>query len=108
VAGTLKKQKFGDGLVQDYLRKHAKEFQGRAEREVRLALLLPKVVEAEKIKATDADFQAHFDEIVKSSGQKLDAIEKFYQDNTQRKQELGSELERRKALQAMLDNAKAK
>lgn len=108
VAGMLKKQKFGDGLVQDYLRKHAKEFQGRAEREVRLALLLPKVVEAEKIKATEEDFKNHFDEIVKQSGQKLDAIEKFYKDNTQRKQELASELERRKALQVMLDSAKIK
>lgn len=108
VAGMLKKQKFGDGLVQDYLRKHAKEFQGRAEREVRLALLLPKVVEAEKIKVSDDDFKAHFDEIVKTSGQKPEAIEKFFQDNAQRKQELASELERRKALQVMLDSAKSK
>lgn len=108
VAGMLKKQNFGDGLVQEYLRKHAKDFQGRAEREVRLALLLPKVVEAEKISVTEADFQNYFDEIVKQSGQKAEAVEKFYKENTQRKDELARELERRKALQLMLDSAKAK
>jgi trigger factor len=108
VAGMLKRQKFGDGLVQEYLRKHAKEFLGRAEREVRLALLLPKVVEAEKVTATDADFRGYFDEIVKQSGQKADAVEKFYQESRERKDELTRELERRKALQLMLDHAKAK
>jgi trigger factor len=108
VAGTLKKQQFGDSLVQDYLRQHAKEFQGRAEREVRLALLLPKVVEAEKITATEEDFRNYFDEIVKQSGQKAEAVEKFYKENTQRKQELAHEIERRKALQVMIDNAKVK
>jgi trigger factor len=108
VAGMLKKQKFGDSLVQDYLRKHASDFQGRAEREVRLALLLPKVVEAEKISSTEADFAAYIGEVVTQSGQSRENIEKFYKENAQRKDELGRELERRKALQIMLDSAKAK
>lgn len=108
VTQLLKKQQFGENLIQDYMGKHAKDFQTRAEREVKLALLLPKVVEAEKIEVTDADFKAYFDEIVKQSGQNADAIEKFYKDNTQRKEELTRELERRKALAVLVDNAKAK
>ncbi len=108
VAEMLKKQKFGDSMVKEYLQKHAKEFHARAEREVRLALLLPKVVEEEKITVTDTDLRGYFDEIVKQSGQKADAVEKFYQENTQRKTELTRELERRKALQVMLDSAKLK
>ncbi len=108
VMQLLKKQQFGDTLIQDYMRKHVKEFQARAEREVRLALLLPKVVEAEKITVTEADFREHFDQIVQQSGQKAENVEKFYLDNTQRKAELSHELERRKALQVMVDNAKAK
>jgi len=108
VMQLLKKQQFGDSMVQEYVRKHAKDFEGRAEREVRLALLLPKVVEAEKITVTDADFKEHFDQIVKQSGQKAESVEKFYLDNTQRKSELSHELERRKALQVLMDNAKAK
>ena len=108
VTNMLRRQKFQDGMIQDYLRKHAKDFEGRAEREVKLALMLPKVVEAEKIKTTEADLKAHFDEIVQSSGQTIDAIEKFYKDNTQRKEELSRELERRKALQIMVDSAKQK
>jgi trigger factor len=108
VVNMLRKQNFGDTLIGEYVQKHQKEFSARAEREVRLALLLPKVVEAEKITVTEADFKAHFDQIVQQSGQKADAVEKFYLDNTQRKQELAHELERRKALQVMIDNAKAK
>ena len=38
----------------------------------------------------------------------LDAIEKFYNDNKNRREELASEIQRRKAMQLMLDNAKAK
>lgn len=108
VAQLLRRQQFGDGMIQDYLRKHSADFEKRAEREVKLALLLPKVVELEKIKATAEDEKQYFDEIVKQSGQKLDAIEKFYKDNTQRKQELHHEIERKKAMQLMLDHAKAK
>lgn len=108
VANLLRRQKFGDNLIQDYLRKHSKDFEARAEREVKLALLLPKVVEKEGLKVTEEDFRSYFDEIVTQSGQKIEAIEKFYQENTQRKQELTSELERRKALQIMVDSAKAK
>lgn len=108
VLNVLRKQNFGDTLIAEYVQKHRKEFEARAEREVRLALLLPKVVEAEKITVGEADFKEHFDQIVKQSGQKADAVEKFYLDNTQRKQELAHELERRKALQVMVDSAKAK
>jgi trigger factor len=108
VLNLLRKQKFGDTLIQEYVQKHRKDFEARAEREVRLALLLPKVVEAEKITVTEEDFKAHFDQIVAQSGQNIDAVEKFYQDNTQRKSELSHELERKKALQLMIDHAKAK
>jgi len=108
VMEMLRRQKFGDTLIQEYLRKHSKDFEARADREVRIALLLPKVVEAEKISVSEADLREHFDTIVKGSGQKIEAIEKFYTENTQRKNELMHELERKKALQVMVDNAKAK
>lgn len=108
VTNLLRRQQFGDNLIQDYLRKHSKDFESRAEREVKLALLLPKLVESEKISTTEEDIRKHFDEIVKQSGQKLEAIEKFYQDNTQRKEELSRELERKKAVELLIDNAKAK
>ncbi len=108
VMEMLRRQKFGDTLIQDYLRKHSKDFEARAEREVRIALLLPKVVEAEKITVGELELREHFNQIVKQSGQKIEAIEKFYLENTQRKSELMHELERKKALQVMVDNAKAK
>lgn len=107
VAGLLRKQQFGDNLIQDYLRKHSKDFEARAAREVKLALLLPKVVEAEKIKIGDADLKTHYEEIVKQSGQKMDAVEKFYNGSAQHKDDLTRELERRKALDALVSNAKA-
>ncbi|RYZ99712.1 MAG: hypothetical protein EOP11_19140, partial [Proteobacteria bacterium] len=107
VAGLLRKQQFGDNLIQDYLRKHSKDFEARAAREVKLALLLPKVVEAEKITVNDDDFKKHFDEIVKQSGQKIDAVEKFYNQSTQHKEDLTRELERRKALEVLVTSAKA-
>jgi len=108
VMEMLRRQKFGDTLIQDYLRKHSKDFEARAEREVRIALLLPKVVEAEKITVSEAELREHFSQIVKQSGQSIEAIEKFYLENAQRKGELTHELERKKALQVMVDSAKAK
>jgi trigger factor len=107
VAGLLRKQQFGDNLIQDYLRKHSKDFEARAAREVKLALLLPKVVEAEKIAIGDEDLKKHYEEIVKQSGQKMDAVEKFYNGSPQHKEDLTRELERRKALDALVSNAKA-
>lgn len=107
-AQMLKRQKFGDNLIQDYLRKYSSEYQKRAEREVRLALLLPKLIEKENISATDEDFKARFDEIVRQSGQPVEAVEKFYKENTQRKEEVSREIERRKAVEFLIDQAKAK
>lgn len=108
VAKLLRRQQFGDNLIQDYLRKHSKDFEARALREVKLALLLPKVIEKEGIKATEADVKEHIQQIVQQSGQKADAVEKFYTENPQRKQELENEIERRKALELMVESAKAK
>lgn len=108
VAKLLRRQQFGDNLIQDYLRKHSKDFEARALREVKLALLLPKVIEKEGIKATEADVKEHIQQIVQQSGQKAEAVEKFYTENAQRKQELENEIERRKAMELMLESAKAK
>ncbi len=106
VMNLLKKQQFGDGLIQEYLAKHSAEFEARAEREVRIALLLPEVVKTEKIAVAESDFRDQIAAIVKQSGQKLEAVEKFYLENPQRKAEMAHELERRKALQIMVDSAK--
>lgn len=107
-AMMLKRQNFTDKVIEDYFRKHIKDFSARAEREVKLALLLPKVVEMEKIEAAEADFKAHFDEIVKGSGQNLEQIEKFFEEHKHRKEDLGREIQRKKALKLMIDSAKAK
>jgi len=108
VSQTLKRQQFSESLIQEYVKKHIMDFQGRAEREVRLALLLPKLIEKENITATEEDFKRNFDQIVNQSGQKAEAVEKFYQDNKQRKDEMAREIERSKALEFMLANAKIK
>lgn len=108
VSNLLKKQKFGDNLIHDYIRKHAVDFQGRAEREVKLALLLPKVVEAEKLTVTEADVKETYEEISKQSGQSMESIEKFYKENQARKNDMTREIERRKATKFLFDNAKAK
>jgi trigger factor len=108
VADLLRKQRFGDNLIQEYLRKHSEDFKSRAEREVKLALLLPKVVEAEKITTSEEDFKNYYQEIVRQSGQNADAVEKFYTENKGRREELGNELQRRKAMELMLSSAKAK
>lgn len=108
VTDLLRKQNFGDTLIKEYVQKHAGEFQSRAEREVRLALMLPKVVEAEKIAVSEEDLQAHVAQLARQSGQKPEAIEKALLGNAQRKAELSQELSRRKALALMLDSSKAK
>ena len=106
VSEMLKRQKYTDKIIEEYFQKHFEEFKSRAEREVKVALMLPKVVEAEKIEATEEDMKKHFDSIVKTSGQQLDAIEKFFKDNAQRREEMMRELQRRKAVQFLVENAK--
>ncbi|NUM89435.1 MAG: trigger factor [Bdellovibrionales bacterium] len=106
MAEMLKRQKYNDKLIEDYFHRHFDEFKQRAEREVRVALMLPKIVELEKIEAAEADFQDHFDRIVKQSGQKLEQVEKFFSENAARKEELTREIQRRKALRFLVDNAK--
>ncbi len=106
MAEMLKRQKFNDALIEDYFKRHFDEFKQRAEKEVKVALMLPKVVELEKIEAKDEDYKAHFDQIVKQSGQKLEQVEKFFSDNATRKEELSREIQRRKALKFLVENAK--
>lgn len=108
VSSLLRRQKFGDTVIQDYMRKHAKDFQSRAEREVKLALLLPKIIEVEKIDCTEADLKGRYAELSSQSGQEIDAVEKFYKESPQRLEELKKETQRKKALQILVDNAKAK
>ncbi|MCO5144298.1 MAG: trigger factor [Oligoflexia bacterium] len=105
VSNMLKRQQYSENVIADYFRKHSKEFEQRAEKEVKLALLLPKVIEEEKITTNEEDLKKHFDEIVKQSGQKIEAIEKFYETNTQRKTELIRELERKKAIDLLIQHA---
>jgi trigger factor len=107
-AQLLRKQRFGDSLIQDYFRKHSSDFEARAGREVRVALLLPKLIEEQKLKPSIEDYKAHFETLGQQTGQPLDAIEKFYDENKQRKEELGRELERRNALALLLKHAKVK
>ena len=104
----LRKQQFGDTLINDYFQKHIKDFKARAEREVRLALLLPKIVESEKISISEEELKKHFEQISQQTGQTIEAIEKFYAENVQRKQDLAHELERRRAIDALVANAKIK
>ncbi len=107
VSELLKRQKYTDKIIEDYFQKHFDEFKSRAEREVKVALLLPKVIEAEKVETTEDDLKKHFEEVAKSSGQELSAIEKFYDENAQRRDELKRELQRKKAVQLLVDEAKA-
>ena len=108
VSQLLRRQRFNDKLIQEYFGKHEQELRARAEREVRVALLLPKIVDAEKIKVTDGDLNAHFNELAARTGQKLDAIEKFYGEDPKRKANLEGELQRKKAVQFLVENAKEK
>ena len=108
IASVLKKQQFGDEMVKDYLRNYSKDLHVRAEREVKVALLLPKLIANEKITATEEDIRAHFNEIVKSTDQKLEAIEEFYKKNEHRKTDLARELERKKAVKFLVEHAKGK
>jgi trigger factor len=106
VSELLKRQKYNDKVVEDYFQKNFDEFKARAEREVKVALFLPKVIEQEKIETTEEDLTKHFEEVSKSSGQDLAAVEKFYKENTQRRDELKRDLQRRKAVQFLVDEAK--
>lgn len=107
VTNLLKRQRFGENLIQDYLAKNWQELQVRAEKEVKLALLLPKVVEAEKIEASDDDLRDYLKEGAAQAGNKnLADLEKQYMGTADRKIELQREVQRQKAIKFLVANAK--
>jgi trigger factor len=107
VGQLLKRQRFGDNMIQDYLAKNWKDLKTRAEKEVKLALLLPKVVEAEKIEATNEDLKAYLQEGAGRAGNpKIEDLEKQYLDNAEHKSDLQREVQRQKAIRFLVQNAK--
>jgi FKBP-type peptidyl-prolyl cis-trans isomerase (trigger factor) len=68
---------------------------------------LPKVVDAEKMEASDDDLRAYLKEGSRQPGsQPLEALEKQYFSNPERKVELQREVQRQKAIKFLVANAK--
>jgi trigger factor len=108
VGQLLKRQKFSDNLIQDYFQKHWDAFNARAEREVKLALLLPQIIGTEKITASDEEVNKYIADQAKRMNQPMEMVEKFYKDQPGRKEDLKREVERMKALDFLIAEAKVK
>ncbi len=67
----------GTGMNREQMKTDLK---GRAEREVRAALLLATVAQKEKIHVEDQDVQAHLADLAQRTGQNIQAIKGIYQD----------------------------
>lgn len=107
LAAALEKQHFSSTMIEDYMKKHVEELQTRAEREVQLALLLPKVVDAEKFEITDEDVADRIEKIAASTGKDKKEVETYYKSD-ERKQELKGQIARDKGIDLMVENAKVK
>lgn len=107
LSAMLERQKFSTKLIEEYVTRHLDEIQARAEREVKLALLLPKVVEAEKIVVTDADVEKRIELMAQAADAEKDSdrIRKAYAKDEAR-QNLKSQIARDKAIDVIVENAK--
>ncbi len=107
LGAALEKQHFSSAMIEDYMKKHVDELQKRAQREVQLALLLPKVSEAEKFEVTEAELKERMEKIAQSSGKDLKEVEKFYSSEEQTA-DLKSQVARDKGIDLMVEKAKIK
>lgn len=108
VSRLLKRQQFSDALIQDYFRRHWQDFQSRALREVKIALLLPQVIGTEKIEADEPEMRQHVRELAKNSRQDPEKMEQFYFDSKERTDDLKRDVQRQKALDLLVREAKLK
>lgn len=105
ISQVLEKQKFSGKLIEEYLMRHISELQSRAEREVKLALLLPKVVEQEKIVPSDAELEERLEFMAKASGRDLAELKKTFASGEPR-ENLRSQIARDQAIDRLLSLAK--
>ena len=104
----LRRQQFEEKNIEEYFKKHWSDLKSRAEREVKLALLLPQIVGTEKIEASDEDLKNHLVKVSKGAGQSVEKLEKHYFGDNERKEDLRRDVQRYKALDLMVKEAKAK
>lgn len=103
----LKRQRYSDNLIQEYLAKHWKELHSRAEKEVKLALLMPKLEEAEKITASENEVLEHIRQGAAAAGNtNVEALEKQLLSSPERKADMEREVRRHKAIRLLIENAK--
>lgn len=107
LGSALEKQHFSSSMIEDYMKKHVEELSTRAEREVQLALLLPKVAEAEKFEVSDEEIADRIEKIAQSTGKDKKEVEKFYKSDEQR-EDLKSQIARDKGIDLMVEKAKVK
>ena len=91
------------------MNRHIEELHKRAEREVKLALLLPKVVESEKLSATDEEVDQKIELMAQSSDKESDGkkIRAAYSSKEARAN-IKNQIARDKALELIVSSAKTK
>lgn len=105
VSRVLERQKYSAKLIEEYLGRHIEELQERAQREVKLALLLPKVVEAEKIEPTEAEVDERIKWMAEASGRPVEEYQKTFSSGEARAN-LKSQVARDMAIDRMAKAAK--
>ena len=107
VSQALKDQKFSSGLIEEYITKNIDESKKRAESEVKLALLLPKVVETLKFEVTDSDVDAKIEEYSNNADGKSKEVKDYYS-KPENRNSLKDQISRSKAIDYMIEKSKTK
>lgn len=76
----MESQGMGGEQFEDYKQKWDSDFDETAKFMIRSSFLLDKIAEDNKLKATDADLEAKFDEYAKQTGIELARVKEFYAD----------------------------
>lgn len=107
LSAVLERQKFSGKLIEEYITRHLDELQARAEREVKLALILPKIVEMEKISVSDSELEKRIELMAQAGGKNLAEVKKSYSKEEARTN-LKNQIARDAAIDLIVEHAKVK
>ena len=119
---NMEQKKYDEKMIEDYLKNNIQQITSQAEKEVRLAMLLPQVVKEAKLSTTDEEVDKHIEEVIRAgrtmqdfdentSKQSKDIkdkekrIQDYYKEEDHR-EELKNQIARGKAIDLIIEKAK--
>lgn len=104
VERAMEKNKLDSKFIEKYMKKNINFYTAEAEREVKVAFLLPLVVEKIKVQVSEVEIEQKVQELAQSFQKKVEEIKAFFQD-PKRRENLVAQISSTKAIEHVLEKA---